>query len=257
VDSDPGIQPPAFTPPPLVEVENRPTRAERATALLEVIICSGFPTQIAVASMLLAFGIELPADASQLRLGYVVTLELLDTALLTALIVVFLRAEGEQPADLFFGGRPIGREILTGVPLIFMALVVAIAVLGAIQQFAPWLHTVPRNPLQDLIRTPRDAAVFAVMVVVAGGCREEIQRAFLLRRFEQYLGGPAVGVVVASVAFGAGHQMQGADAAITVGVLGAFWCVVYLRRRSIVAPVVSHAGFNLLQLGQLLVIGGS
>ena len=112
------------------------------------------------------------------------------------------------------------------------------------------------NPLQDLIRTPRDAAVFAVVVVVAGGLREEIQRAFLLRRFERWVGGAGVGVVVTSVAFGAGHFVQGVDAAIATGLLGAFWAVVYVRRRSVVAPIVSHAGFNLLQLAQFLVSGG-
>ena len=42
--------------------------------------------------------------------------------------------------------------------------------------------------------------------------------------------------------------VQGADAAITTGVLGAFWGIAYLRRRSVVAPVISHAGFDLLQI---------
>ena len=41
-----------------------------------------------------------------------------------------------------------------------------------------------------------------------------------------------------------------ADAAIATGALGAFWAVVYLRRRSIVAPMVSHAGFNVLELAR-------
>ena len=105
------------------------------------------------------------------------------------------------------------------------------------------------------MRTRRDAAVFAVVVVVAGGVREEIQRAFLLHRFEQWLGGGAVGVAIVSVAFGSGHLLQGLDAAVATGVLGAFWGVVYLRRRSMVAPMVSHAGFNLLQLAQFFVVG--
>ena len=95
----------------------------------------------------------------------------------------------------------------------------------------------------------------AVVLVVAGGIREEIQRAFLLRRFEHWLGGPVVGVVVASVGFGAGHIIQGVDVAVVTGLLGMFWAVIYLRRRSIVAPVVSHSGFNLLQLAQFLVAG--
>ena len=44
--------------------------------------------------------------------------------------------------------------------------------------------------------------------------------------------------------------MQGADAAIATGLLGVFWGIVYLRRRSVVAPMVSHSGFNLLELVQ-------
>ena len=66
------------------------------------------------------------------------------------------------------------------------------------------------------------------------------------------MGGAAVGVIVASVAFGYGHLLQGADAAIATGALGAFWGVIYLRRRSIGAPMVSHSGFNLLQILQFM-----
>jgi membrane protease YdiL (CAAX protease family) len=90
--------------------------------------------------------------------------------------------------------------------------------------------------------------MFAMVAIVAGGIREELQRAFLLRRFEQHLGGPAVGVLVLSVAFGLAHQLQGWDVGITTGALGAFWAIVYLRRRSSVAPIVSHAGFNTLEI---------
>ena len=45
------------------------------------------------------------------------------------------------------------------------------------------------------------------------------------------------------------------DAAVATGTLGAFWGIVYLRRRSVVAPVVSHSGFNLLQILQFLATG--
>ncbi len=129
-----------------------------------------------------------------------------------------------------------------------MALVAGAAIILTIQRFAPSLHTVPDNPLQDLLQRPRDAWLFALVVFVAGGVREEIQRAFLLHRFDVWLGGPIVGLVVTSVGFGAGHLFQGVDAAITTGVLGAFWAAVYLRRRSAAAPIVSHAGFDLVQI---------
>ena len=231
-----------------------PTVGDRTSALLEILICSDYPTQIALAWLLAALGYGPPAG-QQLSVGYVALLSLTDTILLLALIAMFLSARGERPRDVFLGARSVRREALAGLGLTFVALTLGVVVLAGVLQLAPWLHTVEHNPLQELIQTPRDAAVFAVIVVVAGGIREEIQRAFLLRRFEQWMGGAGVGVVVTSLAFGAGHLVQGADAAIATGLLGAFWAVIYLRRRSVAAPIVSHAGFNLLQLAQFLVLG--
>jgi membrane protease YdiL (CAAX protease family) len=50
------------------------------------------------------------------------------------------------------------------------------------------------------------------------------------------------------VVFGLGHFEQGYDAMIATGTLGLIWGFLYVARRSIVAPMVSHAGFNLAQL---------
>ena len=42
---------------------------------------------------------------------------------------------------------------------------------------------------------------------------------------------------------------------IATGTLGLYWGAVYLRRRSFVGPMVSHAGFNLIELLQYFTIG--
>jgi membrane protease YdiL (CAAX protease family) len=238
---------PTFEPPP---ARVSPTLAERSVALLEVLICSDFPTQFALAAVFHLFGYGPFASQGGLRLGYVVLLSFLDAAILIGLILALTVAHGERPHEVFFGDRPIGRELMSGIPMIFVALGLGVLVLAPIQHFAPWLHTVPHNPLEAMIRSPQSALLFGVVVIVAGGVREEVQRAFILRRFERYLGGGGIGVVLSSAAFGAGHLLQGVDAAIATGVLGAFWGVVYLRRRSIAAPMVSHAGFDLLQIVQ-------
>ena len=60
-------------------------------------------------------------------------------------------------------------------------------------------------------------------------------------------------LVVLSVAFGLGHVLQGRDAGIATGLLGLMWAVMYVRRRSSVAPVVSHAGFNSLEIVRIAV----
>ena len=231
-----------------VAATRRPTPLERAVALLEVLVCSDYPTQLALVATFAAFGFR-PLAGGRLSLGYVTVLSIADTAFLIALMVFFLRAHGERPRDVFVGRRPAGAEVLLGVPLTVLTLGIAIAALTAVQRLAPWLHTVAHNPLQDLIASPGQAAVFGVVVVVAGGVREEMQRAFLLHRFEAWLGGATVGLVVTSIAFGAGHfDLQGADAAITTALLGACWGIVYLWRRSAIAPIVSHAAFDLLQI---------
>jgi membrane protease YdiL (CAAX protease family) len=243
----------SFQPP--VPAQRRPTLVERTVALLEVLLCSDYPTQFALGATFAALGYTPFGAGGRLSVGYVVALSLIDTVALIGLILMFLSAHGERPRDVFLGGRPIGREAIAGLPMTLIALAIGGVLLATIQQLAPWLHTVEYNPFLELVRTPRDAVLFAIVVVVAGGVREEIQRAFLLRRFEAWLGGGAVGVVVASSAFGAGHLLQGADAAITTGLLGAFWAVVYLRRRSVVAPIVSHSCFNVLELVQFFALG--
>lgn len=232
-----------------------PVWAARVVALLEVLICSDYPTQLALGASFATFGYGPYATPGHLRVGYVVGVSIADSILLIGLVVLFLYAHGERPADVLNGRRPILRELAVGLPLMLVALAIGIAVLAGIQLLAPSFHTVEHNPLQQLLKSPRDIFLFGLVVVFAGGVREEVQRAFLLHRFEQWLGGGRIGVVVTSVAFGSGHLLQGVDAAIATGLLGAFWGVVYLRRRSMVAPMVSHAGFDLLQIGQFLIIG--
>lgn len=249
-DSDPPSS--SLEPPPGAEPV-QPTRIERVLALLEVLICSGYPTQTALAATFLAFGFG-PGPRSEPSLTFVVLVLLADTVLLLGLIVMFLRLREEQPAEIFFGGRSIVAEARAGVSLALVALVLGIAMMSLIRILAPSLHNEETNPLQNLIHSPRDAIVFGAVVIIAGGVREEVQRAFLLRRFERWLGGDRAGIVVTSLLFGYGHRIQGYDAAIATGLLGAFWGVIYLRRRSVVAPVVSHSGFNVLQLVQFVTV---
>jgi membrane protease YdiL (CAAX protease family) len=224
----------------------------RTVAVLEVLLCSDYPTQLAIGGTFVRLGIGV-GPGRGLTTTYVVGVSLVDTVLLLGLVWMFLRSHGERPRDVLLGQRPPAGEFALGVPLIVGALMIAGVVLLTAQQLAPWLHTVDHNPLQALLSSRRDALWFALVVIVAGGVREEVQRAFLLHRFEQHLGGGPFGIVITSIGFGAGHLLQGVDAAIATGLLGAFWGFVYWRRRSVVAPMVSHAGFDLLQIVQFMV----
>ena len=221
---------------------------DRAAALVEVVLCSGFPTQLLLAVVLGATGLTAIGEAGGLSFVFVVTLTIVDAALVLGLIAYFLRAHGESVRELALGARAPGTEARLGLLLIPVALLAAVAGMAVIGWLAPSLRNVPNNPLQSLLDTPARAAMFAAVAVAAGGFREELQRAFILRRFDQHLGGGWVGLAVFSVAFGLGHQIQGWDAAVVTGGLGAAWGAIYLIRRSAVAPIVSHAGFNAAQI---------
>ena len=224
----------------------RRRRQERVCAALEIVLCSGVPTQLTLAAILAQAGLS-PADG-RLAIGFVAPLLLLDAAIVVALVFVLLRAHGESPWEVFLDQRAIGREALIGLPLTLAVFGLVTFILTLTQRVAPWLHNVPQNPLEQLISSGRDASIFAIVATLSGGVREEVQRAFILRRFDRHLGGARIGLLLFSVAFGAGHLVQGWDAAVTTAALGAFWGVVYLSRGSIVAPMVSHSTFNTAEI---------
>jgi membrane protease YdiL (CAAX protease family) len=242
------IEPPVVLPPAVLPIE-------RAAAALEVLLCSGFPTQLVIITVLSSFGMKVRVADGRLSPPFIFTLTLLDTLLLVGLVLFFFRAHRESAREQLFGQGPQWRELLLGLALIPASFFVIIFVLLLVQLVVPGLRNVPHNPLQDLAQNRWDAIVFAFVVMIAGGVREEIQRGFVLRRFEQFLGGGAVGLVIFSALFGLGHLEQGRDVALATGVLGAFWGAIFLRRRSIAGPMVGHAGFNLAQVAKFLVLG--
>jgi membrane protease YdiL (CAAX protease family) len=229
--------------------------AARVVALLEVLLCSGFPTQLAIGGTYVALGGPALSAGGGLSTAYVATVSLADTVLVLILVIAFLLAHGERPREVVLGPgdrRALRADVALGLWLVFVALGIALSVSLITQRLAPWLHTVARNPLESVLQSPRDAWLFAFVVVVAGGIREEVQRAFILHRFKWWLGGGTLGLIVTSMAFGLGHLTQGADAAVATGLLGALWGAVYLWRRSAVAAMVSHAGFDLLQIAAFI-----
>ncbi len=231
-----------------LEPARRTGVSDRIGAAAEIVLCSGFPTQLFLFAVLTGFGMQLRTADGHWSPLFVAVLSMLDTLLVVGLVMLFLRSHGERPRDVLLGTRPVAREAVVGVFLLPIIFILAGLMLYTLFRYAPHLHNVARNPLEDMLQNRRDAMIFAVVGMVAGGVREEIQRAFILHRFDRFLGGGAVGVVLYSIVFGLGHADQGWDATITVALLGAIWGTIYLLRRSVIAPMVCHAGFNLAQV---------
>jgi membrane protease YdiL (CAAX protease family) len=235
--------------------EPRPAPPGKIGALLQILVCCGLPTQVVVAGTLRLAGVD-PGELTRPAPAFIAALALGDAVLLLALIPLFLVAGGERPRDALLGARRSVGEVALGLlllPIVFMGLLAVIATLSVV---VPALHTVPINPFEVFFDTRLHAALFALVVIVAGGVREEVQRGFILHRFGQRLGGVWAGLAVWSLAFGAGHYTQGYDVAIGMTLAGAFWGWLYVRRRSVVAPMINHAAFDLTQVVKLVLMRG-
>lgn len=234
------LSPTAWSDPSLSP--KSPLRPDRA--LLEVFLCSDFPTQFAIGVLLARAGIAPTTEDGDLSLPFVYMISAIDTVVLLALILWLLRLSGDRPRDVFLGSRNPLRELAVGLVFVPVAFAIVMVLQIVIHLGAPFLRNVPENPFQSLLSSPLHVAGFILLVLIAGGVREELQRAFLLHRFETSLGGASVGLVITSLAFGLGHALQGWDAILVTATLGALWGSVYLWRRSVIPTIVCHACFN-------------
>lgn len=221
-------------------------------ALLQAFAVCGIPTQLAVAmAVILIVGMP-PTRGENLSLEFIATVSFLDTALVAILIRVFLMFSRENSRDVFIGRRPPLGEIGRGLALVPITFLLVVGLVTAVRAIAPWLHNVKVSPLEAFMRNPLDAAIFLVVVVLAGGVREELQRGFILHRFGQRLGGMWVGNLTFGLAFGIMHFDQGWDVALVIGLLGLAWGAFFIYRGSVLVSVANHAGFNAAQVLQQL-----
>lgn len=244
---------PAELPPVALEPASSVRPPAGPFALLQAIAVCGIPTQVVVAAVLiLGLGMA-PMTGEGLSLEFIATVSFIDTALVAILIRLFLMSSGENSRDVYLGRRPAWGEIWRGLALVPVAFLLVVGLVSAVRAIAPWMHNVKVSPLEAFMRNPLDAAIFLVVVVLAGGVREELQRGFILHRFGQRLGGMWVGNLTFGLAFGLLHFDQGWDIALVIGLLGLAWGALFIKRGSVLISVANHAGFNAAQVLQQVI----
>ena len=232
---------------PLAQPPDAPRESslDRVQALLEVLLVSGLLTGLLAS---LPFSLRpgaqgaVPLKADSLS-GYI----LLEAALTLLLLVLLLRSRRETLTDIGLRWHKWRSDAVVGVALVPLMFATGAAVTFLFRVFAPDQLMV-RNPLMDTIQTPGDLVLFLLSALVAGGLKEELQRAFVITRFARFLGGAALGLVLWSVAFGAGHYMQGIQGVVTAFVFGMLLGAAYLARGGLVTPIVAHALYDVLTL---------
>lgn len=218
---------------------------DRGQALFEVFLVSGVLSSFIAT---LPFAIYSHGSGMNLKSAPVVAgFVLLEAAITLLLLNLILKAHGEKLSGLGLRWVRWKSELRIGlavVPFLFLLN----GIIGVLfKHFLPRLFS-EHNPLVEIIHAPQDLVLFVIAGLLAGGIKEELQRAFILERFRAHLGGAWFGLVLWSIAFGAGHYVQGAQGTVVAGVLGFVFGVIYLVRKNLIAPIVSHGLYDTLAL---------
>jgi membrane protease YdiL (CAAX protease family) len=168
---------------------------------------------------------------------------LLESAITFLILAALLRLHGESVRSLGIQWESWKRNVLLGLALVPILFSINGVVIFVFRSYLPRYYS-EHNPLIENLHTPQQLALFIFSALVAGGIKEEMQRAFIVNRFRTYLGGAWVGLLLWSIAFGAGHYVQGVQGIVIASMYGFLFGVIYLRSGSLIAPITAHAAYD-------------
>jgi len=225
-------------PPPLPKER---AWLDRLQAVLEVFLLSGLVSgffAVLPFSLQAKGGLALTRDARTVALYL-----LLDTGISLILLFVILGVHRETLRGLGMRFTHWRFDAVLGlgvVPVLFILN----AMVGVGFRILLPRYYIDRNPLTEIIHTPQELALFLLSAFVAGGIKEELQRAFIITRFRRHLGGAWLGLVIWSLAFGAGHYAQGLQGIVAATLFGFLFGLIYLLRGSLIAPILAHSLYD-------------
>ena len=214
-------------------------------AILEVLLITGV-----VSSYLALIPFALLGIDQKLLLGevkYIAPFALLESGITLMFLILMQNIHQQRLTDLAGPTKHWKKNLLIGLALVPLLFLINVFVAVTLRYLAPKYFS-DHNPLLDTIRSRQDLALFIVAALLAGGIKEEFQRAFILTRFREHLGGAPLGLVLWSVIFGAAHYAQGPQGMITAGLLGLIFGLAYLAQKSLVSPIVAHGVYDTLVL---------
>lgn len=181
------------------------------------------------------------------NVGDTVAYLLLEAAITLLLMFLVMRAHGETLRWLGLSWARWGVNVLAGLAIVPLLFFLNLVVSLIFQTFFP-KYFMESNPLTELVQSPRDLLLLTSAALIAGGFKEELQRAFILRRFQTYLGGAWLGLMLWSIVFGLGHYLQGAQGVVAATLFGLIFGAVYLIRRNLIIPMAAHGTYDTLAL---------
>ncbi len=172
---------------------------------------------------------------------------------LVALILYFLRRNGESLRSIGWRSRGVGREIALGLVLAVPTFLAEIL----LNLLVTWLGlSSPSSPPAELTPHGVPQIVLATALVTVVALSEEtIFRGYLLLRFRDAGAHVPLAVLLSSFVFMLGHGYEGSAGLVVVFALGLVLASVYLWRGSLVAPVVMHFALDFVPIVVLPLTG--
>ncbi len=190
-------------------------------------------------------GPALPSDFSELVLRIVRT-----KLIVFVSIFLLLRVSGERFQNLGVGLQGWRTHLGVGVVIGFVMFVGLNVAFNSVMNSLIRSSPAGGHSVASFFKQPANLLIWLPIGIVGGGVVEELERIFVLTRFEKWLGRPGliIGVVLTSAMFGFGHLYQGLGTAISTAVSGLVFALVYLHRRSALEPVTAHAFSDVLAM---------
>jgi membrane protease YdiL (CAAX protease family) len=190
-------------------------------------------------------------------IGFVITsiATILRDLALVALVLFFIWRNKESIKSIGWMARKGLKEVLIGV-LLFLPMFYVTGILDHLLVEAGFSS--PSTPLPALEATGglTEIILGVILVTIVAISEETIFRGYLILRFKNIFASPAVAVIFSSVIFSLGHGYEGSAGVVTVGFIGFIFALVYLWRKSLVAPIVMHFMQDFLGIVLLPLLAG-
>jgi membrane protease YdiL (CAAX protease family) len=228
---------------------------DRLQAFIEILLLSGLISSF-VAGLIFSAILGKRVNALDTDATIVTTFLLAEAVLTFFLLAAVMKAHRESIGSLGLQWNRWKSYFLLGLGLVPFFFAINIVVAFIFRAYIPDYYF-ETNPLTEIIQTPQHLILFILSALIAGGIKEELQRAFILNRFRRYLGGAWLGLVLWSLAFGAAHYVQGAQGITIAALYGLVFGIIYLMTGSLIAPIVAHGVYDTLALLAYWFIGRS
>lgn len=210
---------------------NSPPHPGRRVQAIEVAVFLFLILPSTASSFFMAGQVDVPF------VGMAVSVIATDLALV-CLILYFMWRNGEPNRRVGWTMHRWPGEVALGV-LLFFPVVLGANLLEGLLHSAGLSE--PTKLPSFLVATGATRVVLAVlMVTVVALAEETIFRGYLILRLQAATGRTGAAVVLSTLVFCVGHGYEGAAGVISVFFLGLAFALIYVWRKSLVAPMIMH-----------------